>query len=312
MLAEAGVTRVSLGVQSFSDHELRVLGRAHDAETAERACSAVSEAGLALSIDLMCAIPGQSRASWSTTLQRAADTGAEHVSVYPLTVEDGTPMQVAVDARLVEAVDSDVAAEHLVLAEAALRYHGFQRYEVANYARRREARARHNLAYWTGRPYIGLGPGAHGMVDGAAARESCLFGDVGEDVGRLRYAGAADISDWLVGKGDTLELMTRAEAAREDAMLGMRLVDGIDDELARRAGVVAVLESLAEDGLVQLRRLQVVGDAARVAAGQRGVRPHLGGRVNQGARRGTRHHRLALAILECQTRRYFRKAYGAC
>ncbi len=126
MLAEAGVTRVSLGVQSFSDRELRVLGRVHDAETAERACSAVSEAGLALSIDLMCAIPGQSRASWSTTLQRAADTGAEHVSVYPLTVEDGTPMQVAVDARLVEAVDSDVAAEHLVLAEAALGYHGFQ------------------------------------------------------------------------------------------------------------------------------------------------------------------------------------------
>ena len=170
MLAEAGVTRLSLGVQSFSDHELRVLGRAHDAEAADRACSAVSEAGLALSIDLMCAIPGQSRASWSTTLQRAADTGAEHVSVYPLSIEDGTPMQVAVDARLLETVDSDVAAEHLVLAEAALRYHGFQRYEVANYARRREARGPHNLAYWTGRPYIGLGPGAHGMVDGAAAR----------------------------------------------------------------------------------------------------------------------------------------------
>jgi oxygen-independent coproporphyrinogen-3 oxidase len=160
-------------------------------------------------------------------------------------------------------VDSDVAAEHLVLAEAALGYHGFQRYEVANYARSREARARHNLAYWTGRPYIGLGPGAHGMVDGAAARESCRFGDVGQDVGRLRYAGAVDISDWLVGKGDTLELLTRAEASREDAMLGMRLVDGIDDELARRAGVIAVLESLAGDGLVSF-------DGSKWSATQRG------------------------------------------
>ena len=82
-------------------------------------------------------------------------------------------------------------------------------------------------------------------------------------MGRLSYAGTADISDWLVGKGDTLELMTRVEAAREDAMLGMRLVDGIDDELARRAGVVAVLESLAEDGLVHL-------EGSRWSATQRG------------------------------------------
>jgi len=250
-LARAGVTRVSVGVQSFNDHELRVLGRAHDADAAERACATVLDAGMALSIDLMCAIPGQSRASWASTLERAASTGAEHVSVYPLSIEEGTPLQVGTEAGLVAEVEPDVAAEQLVLAQSALGYHGFERYEVANYAARPQARARHNVAYWTGRSYLGVGPAAHGMVDGVTARESCMFGDIGNDVGRVRFASAPDIGEWLVGHGDTVETLTLADAAREDAMLGLRMVEGITDDLARRAGVVAALEELRRDGLVE-------------------------------------------------------------
>ena len=93
--AAAGVTRISVGVQSFDDGVLRVLGRRHDAQAAWEACSAVRDAGLDLSVDLICGVPGQSITSWSETLARAVATGACHVSVYPLSVEDGTPLQVA-------------------------------------------------------------------------------------------------------------------------------------------------------------------------------------------------------------------------
>jgi oxygen-independent coproporphyrinogen-3 oxidase len=249
--AGAGVTRVSVGVQSFVDHELRVLGRVHDAAQAAAACERVRNSGLALSVDLMCGVPGQSRASWASTLQRTADSGAEHVSVYPLAIEDGTPMQVAVDTGLLEEPDPDVAAEHLILAESALRYHGFERYEVANYCRDAQSRARHNAAYWTGRSYIGVGPGAHGMVDAETARQSRLFGDVPPAAARVRFASAGDIGEWLVGTRESVETLTYQEAAREDAMLGMRMTEGITDDLARRAGVTDVLESLRRDGLVQ-------------------------------------------------------------
>ncbi len=262
-LARAGVTRVSVGVQSFSDHELRVLGRLHDANRAEQACAWVLDAGMGLSVDLICAIPGQSRSSWASTLERAADVGAEHISVYPLSIEDGTPLQAAVETGLLTEVESDVAAELLILAQAALRYHGFERYEVANYARRREARSRHNTAYWTSRSYLGIGPGAHGMIDGATARESRLFGGIADDIGRVRFANAREIDEWLVGRGDSVEMLSFAQTAREDAMLGLRMVDGITDDLARRAGVVAALESLLEDGLVEF-------DGARWRTTQRG------------------------------------------
>jgi len=199
----------------------------------------------------MCGVPGQSRASWASTLERAVETGAEHVSVYPLTLEEGTALQVATDTGLVEEVEPDTAAEHLVLGESALRFYGFERYEVANYARSVGARARHNVAYWTGSSYVGVGPGAHGMVDAQTARRSNLFGEVPPNVARVRYANTRDIGEWLVGTSESLEMLDVSEAAREDAMLGMRMADGISDELARRAGVTDVLESLVSDGLVR-------------------------------------------------------------
>ena len=115
----------------------------------------------------MCGVPGQTITSWSETLARAAATGAHHASVYPLSIEDGTPMSVAITAGLLAEPDPDTAAEMMVLAEATLGYHGLARYEVANYAETREYESRHNTAYWTGRPYVGVGPGAHGMLDAA-------------------------------------------------------------------------------------------------------------------------------------------------
>lgn len=250
--ASAGVSRISVGVQSFDDSVLRILGRRHDAQAAWEACRAVRDAGLDLSVDLICGVPGQTITSWSETLTRAAATGACHASVYPLSIEDGTPLQVAVDTGLLDAPDPDEAADMMILAEATLGYYALGRYEVANYAEGRAYESRHNTAYWSGRTYMGVGPGAHGMLDAQTARVVSLLDPGDETTARVRYANVDDIEEWLVGHGDSLEMLTAVEATREDIMLGMRLVRGVALSRVEAAGLGEVLTQLASDGLVEL------------------------------------------------------------
>ena len=264
-LVAVGVTRVSLGVQSFDDAVLRVLGRPHNAGGAERAAAAVMAAGsLDLSIDLMCGVPGQDMRSWEESLAAAVRTGASHVSVYPLTVEPGTPMDAEVAAGVLPAPDPDVAAEMMLHASETLAAEGFVRYEVANFARPGHE-SRHNSAYWTGRPYLAVGPAAHGMV---AADDAGIVGvtapapdpasapaPAAEGAARLRYSYASDVDAWLaapLAPPAQVEWLSCDEAAREDAMLGLRLSVGIDPVLAARAGVVGVLDSLVADGLLEV------------------------------------------------------------
>jgi putative oxygen-independent coproporphyrinogen III oxidase len=254
-LAPAGVTRVSLGVQSFDDAVLRVLGRAHDGNGALRAAAAVTATGaLDLSIDLMCGIPGQDMRSWEESLDLAVRAGASHVSVYPLTVEPGTPMDAEVVAGVLPEPDQDLAAEMMLFAEGMLAAEGLVRYEVANFAVPGHE-SRHNSAYWTGRPYLALGPSAHGML---AADDAPLVGvtvpSEHADAARMRYSYTADVGAWLdapLAPPVETEWLTGAEALREDAMLGLRLTAGIDDSLAARADVVPALESLVRDGLLE-------------------------------------------------------------
>jgi len=280
--ANQGVNRVSVGVQSFDNHVLRVLGRRHDADAAARACRAVMDAGLDLSVDLMCGIPGQEVTSWSETLSRAVATGAQHASVYPLSIEDGTPMSAAVSAGLVPEPDPDVAAEMMLLAEAALGYHGLGRYEVANYAESHRYESRHNTAYWSGRPYAGVGPGAHGMLDIPTARAVGLLPDDALDAGRVRYANPAVIDDWLLGRPEEIETLTSDEARREDVMLGMRLTKGVDTRDVTAAGLDEVMASLERDGLVE--RADTPRDGARWRTTQRGwlLGNHVFGRIWSG------------------------------
>jgi oxygen-independent coproporphyrinogen-3 oxidase len=249
-LVSAGVNRISVGVQSFDDRALRMLGRRHDARAAWDACLAVARAGVDLSVDLMCGIPGQSASSWGETLERATATGTYHVSVYPLSLEPGTALEVAVSGGLVEGVDPDVAADMMIQAEATLGYHGLGRYEVANYAEDRAHESRHNTAYWTGRSYLGIGPAAHGMLDAATARAAGLI-DSAEVIARVRYANADDLDAWFAGRDDTIESLTFDEALREDVMLGLRLVRGVAQSRVEAASLGAVMESLAHQGLVE-------------------------------------------------------------
>lgn len=251
VFAEAGVTRVSVGAQSFDDDVLRLLGRRHDADAAGRSCEAVARAGMDLSLDLICGIPGQTMGSWLESLATAAITGAKHVSVYPLSLEEGTSLALAVSAGLTPEPDPDMAADMMIAAEEALSAVELVRYEVANYAVP-GFESRHNLAYWTGGTYLGVGPAAHGMLDGVTARMLGMLDEAAASPARVRYMHAAEADRWLTGRGDRVETLSAGEAAREDVMLGLRLTKGVARADVDAAGLEGVAEDLARDGLVEL------------------------------------------------------------
>ena len=251
-LAACGVTRVSLGVQSFAPTELAMLGRVHTSEEALRAARIVRASGLDLSVDLMCAIPGQTNASWIASLEQAVATGAQHISVYPLTLEEGTPLQVACDSGLVHAPDPDVAAEMMTLAEELLAARGMPRYEVANFAVPGHE-ARHNLAYWTGHSYMACGPAAHSMTDAPTAVAVGLLTQQAADAGavRVRSAAPASFESWMTCGDIELEILDGDEVAREDVMLGLRLTRGVPVARVTAARLDTVLEDLERLGLVE-------------------------------------------------------------
>jgi oxygen-independent coproporphyrinogen-3 oxidase len=164
---EAGVNRLSFGVQSFDDGELARLGRLHSAERAKEAVRAARAAGVEnVSIDLMCWLPGQSLASWLGTVEQTIDLGLEHVSIYLLELYPNAPLQ---DALARGAADpqaaEDIAAEMYLRGFERLHGAGFTQYEISNTARAGRP-SRHNLKYWQGGRWLGFGCGAHSTVDG--------------------------------------------------------------------------------------------------------------------------------------------------
>ncbi|MDR3685821.1 MAG: radical SAM family heme chaperone HemW [Coriobacteriia bacterium] len=252
-LVAGGATRISVGVQAFDDGVLRLLGRLHDSRQARVALSLVREAGIELSVDLICGVPGQSMASWVESLEQALDSGAKHLSIYPLAIEDGTALSVAISGGLVVEPDPDTAAEMMLVAQTRLAASGIERYEVANYATPGHESI-HNTAYWTGKPYVGVGPGAHGMFEpGTAQTVGMYFGDSAQqDVARVRYANSGEIDAWLTGAAPQVELLSADEVAKEDVMLGLRLVRGVRVSQVSAARLDDVLDSLRHDGLTEL------------------------------------------------------------
>lgn len=246
---EAGATRVSIGAQSLDDGELRGLGRVHDAEVARRAVGLAVASGLDVSCDLMCAIPRQTDASWGRTLAGALSLGIGHASVYPLQIEEGTALGRRYAGQDPDFDDPDVQAARMEAAERAMGRAGLVRYEVASYALPgRECR--HNLAYWTGLPYAGLGTGAAAMLTAegyARLRESCcpqlpkLFPRTSRarlrvETGRSEMAGLAGLADGGLSRLDfEVEELTFREALAEDLMLGARLTRGLDPGLVAEA-----------------------------------------------------------------------------
>ena len=238
----AGVNRLSLGVQSFDDGLLETLGRIH---TAAQACQAVElarEAGFDnLNLDLMYALPGQTRAQWTGTLHRAVSLGVEHISAYSLIVEEGTPMAARVARGEAVLPEDDTVLEMQREAIDLLAEAGLERYEISNYARPgRECR--HNLVYWTRGDYLGVGCAAHSLLDEA------------------RFENPASLPAYLAGER-CLErcALPREEQREEMLLLATRTVRGMSlDEYARQFGErfevahANALRPLISGGLLEL------------------------------------------------------------
>ena len=241
-LDEAGVTRISLGVQTLDNTELAVIGRIHDAERALEAIATVKDVGLDVSCDLMCGLPGQTAASWRRTLDGVLAAAPHHVSVYPLTLEEGTPLyRMACRDESLEP-DEDFQAACMDVARERLSSAGYHPYEVASYALEGHECA-HNIAYWTGRGYLGLGRSAAGMLDTEDFdRLAGLFPDVPArgDAYRVRLVQRDDAATTF-----DAEYLSQREAAAEDLMLACRMTRGIGPDLLVRSASVIAADELA-------------------------------------------------------------------
>lgn len=170
-LFSLGVNRFSIGAQSFDDAVLAAYGRIHDAAAINAALAAVRTRTNNISLDLICGGPGQSMESWTQDLRHAIDADVPHVSIYPLTLEDGTPLTRRVEAGECEVADEDTQTDMMLEAEHMLTNAGFERYEVASYAKPGFP-SHHNTAYWTGAEYLGLGAGASSMLSAESAEQA--------------------------------------------------------------------------------------------------------------------------------------------
>ena len=241
-LAKVGVTRVSLGVQTLDNAELTAIGRIHDADRALAAITTVKDAGLDVSCDLMCGLPGQTAVSWQCTLDGVLAAAPHHVSVYPLTLEEGTPLyRMACRDESLEP-NEDFQATCMDAARECLGAAGHHPYEVASYALDGHECA-HNIAYWTGQGYLGLGRSAAGMLDAEDFdRLAGLFPDVPArgDAYRVRLVQRDDAATTF-----DAEYLSRREAAAEDLMLACRMTRGIGPDLLVRSASVIAADELA-------------------------------------------------------------------
>jgi len=251
-LAEAGINRLSLGVQALDDAALGFLGRNHSAAEARRAIGLAGKAFERLSIDLIYARPGQSVADWTAELSTAVDLGFEHVSPYQLTIEPTTAFGRAFARGDWTPPDEDLSAALYETTQGVLEAAGFDAYEVSNHARGVAARSAHNLHVWRGGDYLGLGPGAHGRLTLDGARTATVaHRRIGDYV-----AGVADASPWA--ERETLDAEGSAE---ERILLGLRTVEGTEIAALEALGVADRVAGLVEDGFLTIRDGRVIATA---------------------------------------------------
>ena len=277
-LRSAGVDRLSMGMQSASPDDLRVLEREHDYFDVVNAVRWARQGGFEnINLDLIFGLPYQSLQSWRRTLELAAGLSPDHLSVYNLILEHGTPMNAWVARGLLPAPDDDLAADMYEHARDRLADLGYEQYEISNWARRdgdgKLLACRHNLQYWRSLPYLGLGAGAHGYAGGVRtvnvrAPQAYIERMSGQD-GRPFPRGAATVNAAEV---------ERADEMGEMMMMGLRLVrEGIAEPVFRSRFGVGIAETFQEETgkLVRQGLLEWSGDALRLTS--RGVL--LGNRV---------------------------------
>ncbi len=236
-LRASGFTRISLGMQSAVPHVLDVLDRVHQPGRPEQCVGWARSAGFGqVSLDLIYGTPGESDADWRLSLRRAIDAGPDHISAYALIVEDGTRMAARIRRGELPAPDDDVLADRYVIADEMLTAAGLSWYEVSNWAAGETSRCQHNLLYWTGADWWGVGPGAHSHVGGTR------WWNVRHPAAYAQRIGTG------TSPGQAREILTAAERRTEEIMLATRLSCGCPVSALTEAGLAAARQAVA-DGL---------------------------------------------------------------
>lgn len=252
---DAGVNRVSMGVQSLSDDNLRSVGRVHDAATARAAAARIAKKFDNFSLDIIVGLPYDTPQLVRDEVREVGGL-APHVSVYELTLEEGTPLAAAAEEGRVWLPDDDEIADYMETATDALAECGLERYEVSNFARR-GFECRHNLGYWTREEYLGLGAGAHSLVK--TAREGAPLAR------EIRFASPKDLNAYIGGVNCVesfddvprveMSVLSPADVRTELVMLGLRTREGVDESLLKDRDLSPVESFLErEGGRVRLTR----------------------------------------------------------
>lgn len=237
-LAEAGVTRMSIGMQSAVPHVLAALDRTHNPANVRTAVEAARTAGLDVSVDLIYGAPGESLADWERSLDEALSLESGHISAYALIIEDGTKLARQIKRGEVPAPDDELQADMYELADARLAEAGLSWYEVSNWARDLAAQSQHNLAYWRGTDWWGFGPGAHSHVAGlrwwnvkhpAAYAQRLALGE-SPAAGRERPNAQARLLERVllesrIAEGLAIDVLPEASRTRVAELIADELVD---------------------------------------------------------------------------------------
>ncbi len=228
-----GFDRISFGVQSLNDRELKTIGRIHSAQEALQAIAWAKEAGFArISADLIYGLPGQTMESLRQTLEELTATGIEHVSVYGLIVEEGTPLCTLINEGKLSLPDEDTAADMYELVQSFLKEQGYERYEISNYAKNGQY-SKHNLVYWKYQPYAAFGAAACGF-DGSS-----------------RFTASEAVSEYISQSQGAIiyneENLSNEELLGEFMFMGLRKTSGADLREARERFGVDVMERFASE-----------------------------------------------------------------
>ncbi len=249
ILVSMGINRISFGIQSFQDNELKALGRIHTSREAVTALEMAKKAGLTnISLDLMYGIPGQTSATWRDTLKNAVKLAPSHISAYELTPEKGTPLFCLLEEKRIELPDEERVLEMYDDAIDYLAANDYGHYEISNFARPGFT-CRHNMNYWNRGEYIAAGAGAHSFIAGVRTRNT---GNIPVYIDRLR-TGTLPVEESLT--------ISATEALREQLFLGLRKTDGIPLAGLEPTGI-NITEAAAE--LIEEGYLEIAGENLRL------------------------------------------------
>lgn len=244
-IASAGLNRLSLGVQALEDEALAALGREHNAEQAIAAIESAAGLGVRVSMDLIYARSGQSLAHWEQELGEALRLPIEHLSAYQLTIEPGTAFARAAARGRIDSPGPDLAAAFYESTQALTTQAGFQAYEISNHAKGPAARSRHNLLYWQGGEWIGVGPGAHARFGLNGVRTAAR---AWREIARYTEAVALHGVGW-----EEAEALTPDVEAEELVLMGLRLAEGVElGRVERLLGAPLPVEPFLQEGLAAL------------------------------------------------------------